>query len=520
MDTRLNNFCSALSRRQDDRLPNGTRSSFLLSAPGKSKPTPGASLLMTVVTILAMVLLASCAGRRPAQNTLALHGPALRSGATKTGDVLNYREMLVTEPVFSGSVRILEAGKPDRLSIVLVHGLGDRGAGDWDQVLPVLAEQYHVVAFDLPGFGSSSKSDTLYSPDRYSLFLKWVVGHYVRGPYVLMGHSLGGALALKYASQYPEQLEYLILVDAAGMLNEAALAKQYLDNKEKDLESGTVSSFTLDLIEFIRLRLDDLSGDGPTSRIKQALDHEYVRHLLLKGDPKAIATVALMVEDFGAAVEKIHTIRTPTLLIWGAKDRVAPFRAAKALAGMLDARLEVINDSAHAPMREQPEEFCRIVLSGIASRHTQALPLPVKPELKAAASAVHHEEQDLELTGRYKKIELNGCKHARLAKVTAEEIIITDSSVLIEDSRIQGKEVALQVENSDIVATNVRIEAETAIVSSHSHLDLAGARIEGRRAAVTSNDRSILLFSISRSESPYYSGPLHGTCRVSKGKPI
>ena len=76
------------------------------------------------------------------------------------------------------------------------------------------------------------------------------------------------------------------------------------------------------------------------------------------------------------------------------------------------------------------------------------------------------------------------------------------------------------MESSDIIATNVLIEADTAIVSSHNRLDLAGARLEGRKAAVTSEDRSILLFPISRSESPYYSRPLHGTCRVTKGKPL
>jgi pimeloyl-ACP methyl ester carboxylesterase len=483
-----------------------------------AKPDP--NILVPVFTIvLNLLFLVSCGGRDPAQNANALPPAAeVTAGSTDAFPASGYHKMLVSEPVFSGSVRIIEAGKQHSLSIVLVHGLGERAASDWEQVLPVLAKQYHVVAFDLPGFGSSSKNDTLYSPDRYSSFLKWVVGQYVTGPYVLMGHSLGGALALKYASQYPDNLEYLILVDAAGMLNEATLAKQYLDNKEKDRKSGDVSHFTRDLIEFIRLRLDDLSGDGPHSRIKRALDHEYVRHLLLRGDPKAIATVALMVEDFGAAVEKI---RMPTLLIWGANDRVAPFRTAKALAGMLDARLEVIGASAHAPMREQPQEFCRIVLSGIKSRHKRTLPMPLKPELEATAkSAIHEEAENLELTGRYKKIELKRCRHARLAGVTAEEIVITDSSVIIDDSSIHGKEVALQVENSDVVATNVRIAADTAIVSSRSHLDLAGARLEGRKAAVTSVDRSILLFSISRSESPYYSGPLHGTCRVTREKPL
>jgi pimeloyl-ACP methyl ester carboxylesterase len=75
----------------------------------------------------------------------------------------------------------------------------------------------------------------LHSPARYAAFLKWVVERYVPGPLVVVGHSLGGAIALHFAASQPENLQLLILADVAGILHRTVYTKELLGPMLSDL---------------------------------------------------------------------------------------------------------------------------------------------------------------------------------------------------------------------------------------------------------------------------------------------
>jgi hypothetical protein len=107
-----------------------------------------------------------------------------------------------------------------------------------------------------------------------------------------------------------------------------------------------------------------------------------------------------------------------------------------------------------------------------------------------------------------------------LCDVTAERIILKGSTVVLENARIRGGEVGLSATRSEVIATNVRIEADTPVRASRSRIDAAGVRLIGSKAAVTTQERAFLAFSVSRAESPLYTGPLHGTHRITANKPI
>ena len=100
---------------------------------------------------------------------------------------LNTIEHEVNEPIFKGTALIYENGNKKNKSVVLVHGLGTIGAQDWSKFIPVLAEKYHVISFDLPGFARSSKGNHNYSPENYANFVNWVVTQYVKDDYILDG---------------------------------------------------------------------------------------------------------------------------------------------------------------------------------------------------------------------------------------------------------------------------------------------------------------------------------------------
>jgi pimeloyl-ACP methyl ester carboxylesterase len=427
-------------------------------------------------------------------------------------------EMMVPEPVFNSAAFITQAGLENNMTVVLVHGMGDRAARDWERVIPELAKKYHVIAFDLPGFGRSSKGNNLYSPAQYAAFIKWVVDQYARKPFVLIGHSMGGALALKYASLYPEHLHRLILVDAAAILHHVALGKElYMMDDSPKGPSKRSPMRTKDRDGIVRSLLDSLSNDERANQLEQALNNSSLRQVVLGGDPKKISGTALMLEDFGRTVNDVHT---PILLIWGEHDKIAPLRTARALVGVLpEARLEIIPQTGHTPMLERPEAFNRIVLEEIASRQT--LTASVQNGQRVSESAVRFDgKKNFSISGHYKTIELNRCTNARLIDVTAEQIIINNSTAIIENSRIRGRQVGLKVKKSEIVATNFKIDADTAIHASRSRLDFAGADLAAKTALVTTDNRAFLVFSISRAQSPNYTGSLHGARRVTVRKPL
>jgi hypothetical protein len=92
--------------------------------------------------------------------------------------------------------------------------------------------------------------------------------------------------------------------------------------------------------------------------------------------------------------------------------------------------------------------------------------------------------------------------------------------VAIESSLIKGGEFALKVYNSTLEATNVHIEAETAILTSGSRLDLAGVELVGRQAALSTDLESKVLFSISLIHSPHNKGYIHGIREVTLDNPL
>src|ERR1700749_4148741 len=108
-----------------------------------------------------------------------------------------------------------EAGAGERL--VLLHGI----ATDhhiWDVVVPELATERHVVTLDLPGFGDSAPVDADYDLRRGAdRMLRGVWGRGLQGPFDLVGHSLGGGIAITLAATHPRLVRRLVLVAPAGL---------------------------------------------------------------------------------------------------------------------------------------------------------------------------------------------------------------------------------------------------------------------------------------------------------------
>jgi pimeloyl-ACP methyl ester carboxylesterase len=295
-----------------------------------------------------------------------ISGQGMAAGRILLRRHLTGSEMMVEEPVFHGKVYLCEAGVGRPTSVVLIHGVGDRGAKDWEFLVPFLSERYHVLAFDLPGFGRSSRQNELYSPARYAEFVKWVVDRYVKGPFVLIGHSFGGAVALRYAAGAPPALQRLILVDVAGILHRVAYAKHLVHLSTPQAWQSNLPGNPVDSInDVVRTVLDTVNGEVVSKHLDEVINSPSLRKTVLGPDPERVASFALILEDFSQAIDQV---RTPTLVIWGAHDTVAPLRTGKVLAGRMPAaRLEIIPQAGHVPMLDQSEKFNRVVLKEISA---------------------------------------------------------------------------------------------------------------------------------------------------------
>src|SRR5688500_7281843 len=168
-----------------------------------------------VVTLLLAVAASLLA--RPA----ALHAAPSTDWINTPGALAEYAE----EPVFGGRVALYWAGPAKGEPVVLVHGLGKPAARDWARVIPALAQRYRVYALDLPGFGESDKGNHLYTPDNFARVIESVLEKRVPRPFTLVGHSMGGPVALAYAAEYPQRVSRLVLVDAAGVLHRSGYAE-------------------------------------------------------------------------------------------------------------------------------------------------------------------------------------------------------------------------------------------------------------------------------------------------------
>ena len=131
------------------------------------------------------------------------------------------KEHLVVDPVSNGETYIYEAGMDNPVSIILIHGVGDEGSINWRHLIPMLAKQYHVVTFDLPGFGRSPAADI-----EPAAVLNEAIKQTSQEKVILLGPSMGGRVALEFTLANPGLVTGLVLVGAVGVQENQARLKE------------------------------------------------------------------------------------------------------------------------------------------------------------------------------------------------------------------------------------------------------------------------------------------------------
>ena len=249
-----------------------------------------------------------------------------------------------------GRLRYLAGGEGSPL--VLVHGLGG-AASNWLALAPLLLPGRRLLVPELPGHGGSSPPAAAPSLNAYADPIARLIEHEGLGPAPLVGHSFGGAVALRLAIRRPAVVSAIVLAGAAGISSGTRIAR-YALTVTGILKPGrriaphrrrVARSALLKRVVFGRWG----AADPP------ALPPE-VAESFLSGPERHTDTIsaarALMREDPRADLDRV---RCPSLVLWGARDNQLPVADAFDYARRLRASLRVIADCGHLLIGERPD---------------------------------------------------------------------------------------------------------------------------------------------------------------------
>jgi len=245
-----------------------------------------------------------------------------------------------------------EGRRDDPLPIILIHGTSS-SLYTWDGWVAGLIPAHRVVRMDLPAFGLTGPApDGDYSQRRYAQFMIDLMDKLNIQRAILVGNSLGGGIAWVTAITAPDRVAKLVLIDAAGYPNESisvpigfrlaripALAPIF----DHILPRGVIES-----------SLNSVYGD-PT-KVTPALIDQYYELTLRAGNRQALGERMKQSVFSPSMTAKIRTITQPTLILWGAKDRlVNPENAQRFHVDIAGSQLVIFPGLGHVPQEEDPK---------------------------------------------------------------------------------------------------------------------------------------------------------------------
>jgi pimeloyl-ACP methyl ester carboxylesterase len=252
--------------------------------------------------------------------------------------------------------RMIGSGPP----IVLIHGI-TASSGTWEPVAQALAQRHTVLAPDLVGHGASAKPRGDYSMGAFASGIRDLLVSLEIGPATIVGHSLGGGVAMQFTYQFPERTQRLALVSSGGL--------------GADLH-GILRAATLPGSEFVIPLLASGRALSAGRAVGRALGRvglrlgtdalEIARGHASLGDPETraafVQTLRASIDPTGQRVRATDRLylatQLPVLIVWGARDRIIPVsHGARAHELVPDSRFEVFEHAGHFSHLDEPSRF-------------------------------------------------------------------------------------------------------------------------------------------------------------------
>lgn len=242
------------------------------------------------------------------------------------------------------------AGQKGKPAVIMLHGMST-SADSFRELMHLMAEDYYLIAPDIPGFGYSENTN----PYTMEHLIEWLADlvETLNLPSVhLLGHSFGGVLAMGQALSYPEKYERLVLVAPAVLV--ASQYPDWLKKAGKNLrlvEAGIVLSRIL-LERQIRVPFFDADSMDETIWERRRTDYANSR----------ASAAAMNAVAFYDVRPRLPEIQQPTFIIWGEDDPVVPHEHAEKIKKHVpNSQIYKVSTCGHIPMLEREQEVAGVV---------------------------------------------------------------------------------------------------------------------------------------------------------------
>ena len=250
-------------------------------------------------------------------------------------------------------IRYIETGHG--IPVVLLHGLGASMYAWRKNLAPIAAAGFRVIAFDNRGFGYSDEPATGYDNESYVRLTVALLDSLHLAGAVLVGHSMGGAIAAQVAIEHPERVRGLVLIGSAGLGAREPIALR-------------IASWPLVGRAVVALR-----GRGTTARLLRATyaDPEKVTEAdvdqyyapTVQADYGRALRGVLREFRFGGLQGRLEHVAAPTLVLWGEEDRLVPMGLGRMMAiGIPRAAFLSVAHAGHSVQEEAPDEVNRLMI--------------------------------------------------------------------------------------------------------------------------------------------------------------
>jgi len=252
--------------------------------------------------------------------------------------------------------------------LILIHGLGG-AASNWRALAPLLASRHRLLIPDLPGHSGSSPLPAMRSLETLADRICVLAERERLLPAVLVGHSLGGLVALRAARRQPGDVRGVVLAGAAGISSAGARARYALAITAAVKPGRRLAPFRRTIAVRPRLRRLVLAwGSADTAALQPWVAESFLVGPALHADTASSAS-ALVVDDVR---QYLGEVRCPCLVLWGARDTQTRVGDAFDYARRLRARLRVLADCGHLLIGERPDACAAAIDEFVAG-------LPITP---------------------------------------------------------------------------------------------------------------------------------------------
>lgn len=255
------------------------------------------------------------------------------------------------------TVHLRDQGNPDGPVLVLLHGFA-ASLHSWEPWVAVLADEYRLISIDLPGHGITGSTPAAdYSRQSMSDFLHSVVNWRNLDRFILVGHSMGGGVALNYTLDHPQKIAGLVLIGASGLQEDSGDTSPGLFSLENHPILARLMRYITPRDSIRQTMIDSY---GLESHVTEALVDRY-HDLLLHGDNRAAMIKRLLQKPTDAQMDRrLPEINVPVLLLWGSADRLVELKYAKRMRSLMTtSELIIYQGLGHMPMEVIPDVTAR-----------------------------------------------------------------------------------------------------------------------------------------------------------------